>query len=128
MIAILFIYFSVTPFNTDKPFNLRDLSLLEAVGLPVMSSLKDCSHLKRKQGSISLAEPWNEIKKLLHWSSSKTAGSVRPTWRNLLKLLRQLQMDDLAGQVETYLKEPSDSMTHCQSEGQSSLSKEGGYK
>ena len=104
----------------ENSFKLRDLSLLEAAGIPVMSTLKAYSRLKEKQG---LMEPWNEMKRLLHLSSSKSVEHMRPTWRNLLTLLRLLQLDDLAEQLMTYLNVVAVSATYC--EGQGSVAKEG---
>ena len=93
---------AVTPFDPDSNFTMRALTLLEAAGIPVMSTLNNhtgtilCiqySVLPSGLSSEQLFHYW------LTWG-----GKLPPTWRSLLQIIRQLSLDELAYQVETYLR------------------------
>ena len=67
-----------------------------------MDSLSIYTHLiQSRLGFVSY--PSHSVNTLLDaWVEG--GGNVRrPTWKNLLSLIRQLHIDDLAQQVETYL-------------------------
>ena len=103
---------------------MRALSLVEVAGIPVMYSIDIYTEKIRKTVSIrhmkseSLTdEPmwalgersssrrtlWSRVGRLFaDWL--KGGGQLPPTWRSLLQVIRQLGRDDLANQVETYLR------------------------
>ena len=93
---------AVTPFNPESPFNKRALSLLEpAAGIPVMSTLSDYTrHIQNILGPMTssildlnpLINYW--ISDILH---------IPPTWKNVLLIIRLLNLDDLAQRMESYL-------------------------
>ena len=96
---IMFFHTAATPFNPESPFNMRALSLLESVaGIPVMSTLSD--YTQRIEGILGLVAFGHlDLNTLLnHWISN-----VPPTWKSLLLIIRQLNLDDLAQRMETYL-------------------------
>ena len=103
---------------------MRALSLVEAAGIPVMHSINIYTEEIRKTVSIrhmkseSLTdEPmwhlgersssrhfwWSRVGRLFaDWL--KEGGQLSPTWRSLLQVIREVRLDALANQVETYLK------------------------
>ena len=93
---------AVTPFNPESNFTVEALYLLGEAGIPLMSSLNNytwqiCSMLGVPQfcgTDLNLLFIW--------WVMGK--GAIPPTWRNLLQIVRQLNLGDLAYQVETYLR------------------------
>ena len=92
---------AVTRFNADSKFTMAVLSRVEAAGIPLMSSLNNCTQqILTLFGLGSL--PSLDLNTVLNiWSSC--GEKAPPTWRNLLQLIRQLHLDDLAQQVEAYL-------------------------
>ena len=93
---------TVTPFNVESPFNMRALSLLEnAAGIPLMNSIGDSAHDIQKILGLNLDDDFNLNTLFDSWLNS--GGSVRPTWNNLLKTIRQLKLNDLAAWIETCL-------------------------
>ena len=99
----------MTPFNLDSPFYLKDLSSLEAAsGIQVMSTLSNYN----QQIQIILGLVMNlELMSVLEYWERKT-GHLPPTWKNLLLIIRLLDLDELAQRLETYLsgetEEPQD--------------------
>ena len=78
------------------------MSLLEvAAGIPVMTTLTD--YTRRIQIFLGLAQDTNlDLNRLLnYWISS--VQWLRPSWRNLLLIIRHLNLDELAQRMETYL-------------------------
>ena len=69
------------PLNLESSFNKKALYSLEEAGIPLMSNFT------------------------LNIVFGAWLGDVRPTWKNLFKIIRLLQHNDLAKQVETYLSE-----------------------
>ena len=88
------------------------MSLLEpAAGIPVMTTLTD--YTRHIQIFLGLAQDTNlDPNGLLnYWISS--VQWLPPSWRNLLLIIRLLNLDELAQRMETYLsagatEEPSD--------------------
>ena len=80
---------------------MRALSSLEEAGIPVMSTLSD--YTKHFQNILGLATftDFNLNSLLDYWISN--VRQVPPTWKSLLLIIRQLDLDDLAQQMETYL-------------------------
>ena len=99
---IMFFHTAVTPFNPESPFNMRALSLLEsAAGIPVMNSLSD--YTQRIEGILGPVEfHHTDLNTLLNYWISNVRW-VPPTWKSLLLIIRLLNLDDLAQQMETYL-------------------------
>ena len=97
-----FIHTIATPFNGESSFSLRAVSLLEpAAGIPVMTTLTDFTqHIQ-----IFLGLPQDttlDLNGLLnYWISS--VQWLPPSWRNLLLIIRLLNLDELAQRMETYL-------------------------
>ena len=93
---------SVSPFNQESSFSLRAVSLLEpAAGIPVMTTLTD--YTRHIQIFLGLAQDTNlDLNGLLnYWISS--VQWLPPSWRNLLLIVRLLNLDELAQRMETYL-------------------------
>ena len=85
-------------FNPDSFFDIRSLHFLEEAGIPVMSLLnKYTQHIRNILGL-----PMTHNQDLIHyWISS--VWQVSPTWNNLFDILRILNLDNLALQIESYL-------------------------
>ena len=114
----------MAPFNQDSEFNMRALSLLNKVGIPLMDSLSIYTHLiQSKLGFVSY--PSHSVNTLLDaWLEG--GGNVRPTWKSLLSLIRQFHLDDLAQKVETYLSGATVKQhTENMGEGERVMAKEG---
>ena len=97
-----FIGTAVTPFDPESSFTLRAVSLLEsAAGIPVMTTLTSYTH--HIQSILNLQMTTNlDLKGLLkYWI--KNIQLLPPSWRNLLLIIRQLHLDELAQRMETYL-------------------------
>ena len=92
----------MTHFNPETSFNMRALFLLEAAGIPVMRTLSDYTQQIKKEVHIHVFPP--DLNSLLEtWLGYPAAGSIPPTWRNLLQTIRLLDLDELAQRMETYL-------------------------
>ena len=90
---------------------MRAESLLEeAAGIPVMTTLR--SYTQHIRIFLGLHQYTNlDLKGLLnYWITS--VQWVPPTWKNLLLIIRLLNLDELAQRMETYLsggtEEPHD--------------------
>ena len=99
---------------------MRALSLVEVAGIPVMHSLyKHTDHIQKTlgichKGSDSRMDSMRHMGKtsrhflqcfgqlFADWLTN--GDKLPPTWRSLLQVIRQLSLDDLAYQVETYLR------------------------
>ena len=95
-------YIAVSPFNGESSFSLRAVSLLEpAAGIPVVTTLTD--YTRHIQIFLGLAQYTNlDLNGLLnYWISS--VQWLPPSWRNLLLIIRLLNLDELAQRMETYL-------------------------
>ena len=93
---------AVTPFDPESSFTLRAVSLLEvAVGIPVMTKLSSYTH--HIQSILGLPMTFNlDLNGVLrHWINN--IQLLRPSWRNLLQIIRLLHQDELAQRIETYL-------------------------
>ena len=99
---VLYLSTAVTPFNPDSPFDMRALSLLEAAaGIPVMRTLK--KYTQQIQNILGFVKiPDFGLKTLLNFWL-RNAKHILPTWKNLLLVIRLLNLDELAERIETYL-------------------------
>ena len=117
---------AVTPFDPDSNFTMRALTLIEAMNIPVMTGLDEyAGHIRIMLGATHMAsemqraylmsEPFTtmtSLRSMQIFDGSKAlffdwligGGKLSPTWRNLLHIIREVHLDDLANQVETYLK------------------------
>ena len=115
---------AVSPFDPDSNFTMRALSLVEVAGIPMMHSIdiyteeiRTTVSIRHMKSESQTDEPmWHlgERSSSRHFLQSrvgrlfadwlKGGGKLPPTWRSLLQVIRQLGLDDLANQVETYLK------------------------
>ena len=92
----------MTPFDPDSSFTLRAVSLLEsAAGIPVMTILSN--YTRHIQNILGLTMIINlDLNGVLNYWKSNTKW-LRPSWRNLLLIIRLLRLDELAQRMETYL-------------------------
>lgn len=88
----------MTRFNPDSFFDRRGLYFLEEAGIPVMSHLNN--YTQYIQNILGLPMTHN-LDLINYWLSS--VWQVSPTWNNLLDVIRLLNLDDLAQQIESYL-------------------------
>ena len=98
-----FLHTAVTPFDLESSFNMRAVSLLEATaGIPVRRTLnKYTRHIQNILGLTAI--PDLQLSKLLNFWIGNDAQQVRPSWKNLLLIIRLLNLDELAQRMETYL-------------------------
>ena len=82
----------------DDRFSVSALHRLEAAGVPVVTSLK--MEIENNPGQISRIlyrqEEWAK-----EWE--KGACHLPPTWRSLFEMLKELDLEDLSQEVQTYL-------------------------
>ena len=94
----------MTHFNPESSFNMRAMSFLEAAaGIPVRRTLSD--YTQHIQTLLGLTQFTNlDLSSLFNYWISNVRW-VRPTWKNLLLIIRLLSLDDLAQRMETYYSE-----------------------
>ena len=97
---------AVASFNPDSFFDMRALYFLEEAGIPVMSMLNNYTH--HIQNILGLPMTHNQDL-FNYWISS--VWQVSPTWQNLLDILRILNLDDLAQQIEFYLNGATENLS-----------------
>ena len=96
----------VASYDPDSQFTMSALSRLEDVGIPVMTSLFVNTYLFRQVLSVIIPylSVFYDTPLLLNaWISYGMSSSLPPTWKNLLLIIRLLNLGELAQQVETYL-------------------------
>ena len=103
----------VTSYNPDSQFTTSALSRLEDVGIPVMTALNNSVNFFRQilgvLRSISYPSAFpNATSVLSAWLFSGMFSRLLPTWKNLLLIIRLLNLDDLAQRIETYLSGVTD--------------------
>ena len=104
---------SVTPYDPNSRFTTEALSRLTERGIPVLRFLS--INIKSFRHLLGFSEPviythYNLALVLNSWM--RGFSNVPPTWRNLLLVIRQLNLDSLGQLTETYLsgrivKEPT---------------------
>ena len=92
---------AVTSFDADSKFNMAALSRVDEAGIPLMSSLNNYTQQILTVFGVGSLHSLDLNTLLGIWLSC--GRKAPPTWRNLLQLIRQLHLDDLAQQVEAYL-------------------------
>ena len=96
-------FFLGSKFNPDEAFTMASLTQLEKLsGIPVLASLEMKgrefqSVIRVKQHSVSGA--------IDKWLTAPVLSDILPTWKNLFLVLRLIDLDVLALQMETFLKE-----------------------
>ena len=96
----------VTSYDPDSQFTMSALSRLEGVGIPVLTFLfSNIYHFQRVLSVlIRHLSTFRDGTSLLNaWLSSGVLSRLPPTWRNLLLIIRLLNLDELAQKMETYL-------------------------
>ena len=96
----------------EAVFTMASLTKLEkAAGIAVLSKLEGKKHefqsiIRVKQHTVSGA--------INKWLTAPVLSRILPTWKNLLCVLRLINLDDLAKQVETYLSSHLPSTLHSE--------------
>ena len=96
---------AVTSYDPDSQFTTSALSRLEGVGIPVITSLNNNAYF---QQVLSVLIPhlsaFADATSLLNaWLLSGVLYRLPPTWKNLLLIIRLVNLDELAQRMETYL-------------------------
>ena len=91
----------MTAFNADNKFTVEALSRVDEAGIPLTGSLNNYTQQILTVFGLSSLSSLDLITVLKIWSLC--GEKAPPTWRNLLQVIRQLHLDDLAQHVETYL-------------------------
>ena len=86
---------------------MRALYFIERGGIPVLTELS--TNTQKFQALIQERQP-DLPTSIIKWLASPLLSHIKPTWKNLLLVLRILNLDHLAKQVEDYCvtKESSD--------------------
>ena len=93
----------MTPFDLERSFTVKAVSLLDsAAGIPVMRTLNDYTHHIKTIVGLPKYLGLGFDRVLNSWISSKKVW-LRPSWRNLLLIIRLFNQDELAQRMETYL-------------------------
>ena len=92
----------MTNFDAESPFTLRAMTLLDsAAGIPVLRILSSYTHhIHHTLNPTMSVNP--DLKTVLNYWINKIQH-VLPSWKNLLDMIRQLGLDELAQRMETYL-------------------------
>ena len=92
-----------TSYDPDSQFTASALSRLEGLGIPVITSLNmNTQRLRDVLGTFINVRSSNDTAVLNAWLVHGSS-CLLPTWRNLLKIIRLLKLDELAQQINTYL-------------------------
>ena len=107
---------SVTPYDPDSQFTMEALSRLVASGIPVLSFLN--TDIKSLRHTLGLSEPAihtldNPGLVLNSWMRGFSKLNVLPTWKNLLLVIRKLNLDKVARQIESYLSGKGERKRSC---------------
>ena len=97
----------MTSYDPDSLFTMSALSRLEGVGIPIMISLNSNIQLLQQVLStfVPNADTIDDAASLLYacfFESVLKHLRFSPTWKNLLLIIRFLNLDELAEQMETY--------------------------
>ena len=94
----------MTPFDPESPFTMRAVSLLEsAAGIPVMTTLSDYTHRIQNILGLSMIINLDLNGQFNYWISDIHVLWLRPSWRNLLRIVHHFHQDELAQRMETFL-------------------------
>ena len=90
------------PFDPESPFTLRALSSLESAAcIPVTRTLSYYTH--HIQNILGLSKSMNlDLNGVLNYWISDIQW-LPPSWQNLLQIIRQLHLDELAQKMEISL-------------------------
>ena len=96
----------MSPFDLDGPFRMSALSKLEYAGVHILTSLKaNYDQLMTHTGvriSYVYKDSPEDVEKVIHeWESGRT--HFPPTWKSLLKELKELHLKELSQQIENFL-------------------------
>ena len=99
------IYTTVTSFDPESLFTVKALHLLEASGIPLMGELD--RYTEQIQNALNLTpESDNPNAVALLKSCPSDPKGISPTWKNFVGIIRQLGLEHLSQQTETYLSTP----------------------
>ena len=90
-------------YDPDGHFTLSGISRLEGAGIPVTTSLNTDIQLLQQifKTLVPNAHTYTHTSSLLNaWLSCGVSGHLPPTWKNLLLIIRLLNLDEW---IETYL-------------------------
>ena len=88
--------------SLSEEFTFAALTQLEKrEGIPVLTELEAKNH--EFQAVIRVKQP-NVSRAIDRWLTAPVLSCIKPTWGNLLCVLRLINLDQLAYNIETYLK------------------------
>ena len=90
----------MSPYDPDSQFTTSALSRLEAAGIPVITSLQN---VDGKMANAIGAAHLSSLDAMLEWWVSGGTSPVPPTWRSLYGVLRELDLEELAQEIQDYL-------------------------
>ena len=97
---------NVVAYDPDSQFTMSALSRLNDVGIPVLTFLNTKIQLLQQILSAPVPDAYiyTQSASLLNaWLSSGMLSRLPSSWRNLLLIIRLLNLDELAQRMETYL-------------------------
>ena len=97
-----YIYHVVKHFNLEASFTMKTLRSLEAAGIPLLSSLSNYAQIMQNALGLFPLHDLDLNFLLSYWVRNDT--SIPPSWKNLLLVIRLLNLEDLAQLTEMFLR------------------------
>lgn len=125
------VFSNAVAFNPDGRFTIEALSWMEEVGIINLKKLEAYTQPLWDKIGLEIGEESNDItfiSVLKNWLQGQ--ASLLPTWRHFFWIMREIKLDHLAEQTETYLSgrtvEPEDVSESMSDELEISEEEEGG--
>ena len=95
---------AVSPYDPDSRFSMNSLSRLEeGAGIKIVTSLADIPAQLAAVLGVSLMTGEEQQMEIVigKWESGQSQHPI--TWRSLLDLLKELDLEDLSQEIEDYM-------------------------
>ena len=100
-------YYTVLLYAMDDRFSMKSLFSVEKThGIPLLSGLTEKFKDFQLEMEDDQPDTISAISKWLHRSSG--SKGKQPTWQNLVSILRRIDCENLANQVESFIKQSAD--------------------
>ena len=107
----LLLMFAAPPYCLSNEFSYRSLKMLEPVGIPVLTQLKEMKLLyqfKTQAGfslQVSYGPKCDPVKQhIWSWMTDNRQRELtrKPTWENLTQVLKEIGLDELVKEIEAF--------------------------
>ena len=113
MCLALYFFIAVPLFNSEETYSYPALLRLESAGISVLAQLKETKKLNdlKKQagfnlkllGKHSLDDPVVHYMNSWLYDNSQRELTRKPTWRNFIQVLKEIDLGELAKEMEDFL-------------------------